>query len=156
MKNPISFLLKVLLSVVFILFFFSGKSFSQSGKFPAQFNYNSKSGKFQKGDDVTLTFLLTEIKTNTDYQNLYATFSKQDLLKKVVMSPYDPTNNSALCSFTYRTPVGSHFKPNYVQKVFVTLGVSDVYFDNEKVETSNLVSYMLTKEKQEHPEQSGK
>lgn len=156
MKNYSSFCFKALLCLAFMTLFFSEKSFSQTDKFPAQFNYNSKSGRFQKGDDVTLTFLLTNVKSSDDYQNLYATFSKQDFLKKVVMSPYDNENKSCLCSFTFRTPAGSPFKPNYLQKVLVSLGVTEVYFDNEKVETDNIVSVMLTKEKQDHPEESGK
>lgn len=156
MKKILSFLLKPLFLLLFVLFFSSLNCFSQQAdKFPAQFNYNFKTGRFQKGDDVTLTFLLTNIKSLGDYQNLYATFSKQDLLKKVVMSPFDQSNGSALCSFTFLTPKDSPFKPNYLQKVLVSLGVKEVYFDNEIVETSNIVSYMLTKEKQAQSE-SGK
>ena len=71
------------------------------------------------------------------------------------MSPFDESNGSALCSFTFLTPKDSPFKPNYLQKVLVSLGVKEVYFDNEIVETSNIVSYMLTKEKQAQSE-SGK
>ncbi len=156
MKKSLSAPFKALFIVAFITLMLPQSSFSQTDKFPAQFHYDSKSGRFQKGDDVTLTFMLTEVKSNSDYENLYATFSKQDLLKKVVMSPYDNSNNSGLCSFTFRTPAGSPFKPNYLQKLLTGLGVSAIYYDNEKVETTNLVSYMLTKEKQAHPEGSGK
>ena len=148
--------LKALFLLGFTLLFCSPQCSAQTEKFPAQFHYNSKSGRFQKGDDVTLTFLLTNIKSSSDYQDLYATFSKQDFLKKVVMSPYDNASNSGLCSFTFRTPVGSPFKPNYLEKVLVSLGVTEIYFDDEIVQTSNIVSHMLTKEKQNQPKESGK
>lgn len=128
---------------------FSFNSFSQSQKLPAQFHYSFKTGRFQKGEDVTLTFMLTDIKNMADYQYLNTTFNKQDRLKKVVMSPYDQANGSALCSFTFRTPPDSPFKPNYLQKLFIDLGVPNIYFDNDLIETKDIVSYMLTKEKQE-------
>lgn len=153
MKNYSSFCFKALLFIA--LMAFTSNSFSQNKKFPAQFHYSFKTGRFQKGNDVTLTFLLTNIKTVGDYQALYATFSKEDLLKKVVMSPFDQANGSALCSFTFLTPKDSPFKPNYLQKVLVSLGVTEVYFDNDIVETKDIVSYMLTKEKQAQTE-SGK
>lgn len=148
--------LKQLILLTFIIFSFSSDCFSQIANSYVQFHYNAKTGRFQKGNDVTLTFLLTDIKNSQEYQDLYTAFSKQDGLKKVAMSPFNQTNNSALCSFTFRTPTDSPFKPNYFQKVLVSLGVTKIYYDNDIVETKDIVSYMLTKEKQEHPELSGK
>ena len=153
MKKNFATLLKSLFLLLFVLFFSSLNCFSQqTDKFPAQFHYSFKTGRFQKGDDVTLTFMLTDIKSIADYEYLYTTFSKQDRLKKVVMSPYDQSNGSALCSFTFLTPKDSPFKPNYLEKLFIALGVPNIYFDNDLVETKDIVSYMLTKEKQEQKE----
>ena len=143
---------KIFFLAAIALLFCSATCFSQTDKFPAEFHYNNKTGRFQKGDDVTLTFLVTDIKSMSDYQYLYTTFSKQDRLKKVAMSPFDQANGSALCSFTFRTPPDSPFKPNYLQKLFVTMNVTSIYFDNDLVETKDIVSYMLTKEKQEQKE----
>lgn len=147
MRNYFTFIYKALFLLAFLAL--NANAFSQAQKFPAEFHYNSKTGRFQKGEEVTLTFLLTQIKDNAAYQTIYATLSKQDALKKVVVSTYDSANNSALCSLTLRTPPNSPYKPNYLQKLFVSIEVTQFYYDNEVVPTKELVRYFLGKEKQE-------
>jgi hypothetical protein len=141
---------KVLFLLAFSLLFSATQCFSQETKFPAQFHYNSKTGKLAVGDKVTLTFLLSDIKNQADYETVLAKLTKQDGIRKVVLSPLD-AQGKALCALTFNNLSSNPFKPNYLQKIFNYIGVPGVYFDNEFVETKNITAYMLTKEKQEHP-----
>ena len=154
MKNYSNFFSKALFLLAFVAL--SVNTFAQQEKFPAEFHYDNKAGKLVHGNQVTLTFLLSKIKNQADYELLYEKFSKQDGIRKVVMSPLDATNGTAICSFTFNNKPEFPFKPSYLQKTFTYLGVPSVYFDTDLVQTENIAIYMVGREKQEYRKQNGK
>lgn len=153
MKKTISKLLKALFLVAFVLFFYSFESYSQTGKFPAEFHFNSKTGKVVNGDKVSLRFLLTDIKNDADYQYVYSTLSKQDGIKGEV-SQFSSSGTAVI--LTFNNLPERPYKSYYLQKLFISLGVDGGYFDNDFVKTENITSYFQNYEKQKHPELIGK
>lgn len=154
MKNYHFFFSKALIILAFLAL--NTNALSQSQKFPSEFHYNTKTGKLVLGEQVTLTFLLSKIKSQADYQYILDKFNKQDGIRKVAISPLDVTNGTAVCSLTFNNKPEFPFKPSYLQKTFSYLGVESVYFDNDLVETEQIAIYMVGKEKQEYYKQNGK
>ncbi len=139
-------MLKRVTLFLFVVFSISATtSFSQVEKINVNFYYSTKAGKSVDAEMVHFTFMVTGIKSATHYQELYNKFSKQDGIRKVDMSPYDATQESALCKFSFKKPA----TPEYVQKVLNYLGLAGVYIDNQFVPVSELSNYFGNKKKQD-------
>lgn len=131
-------------AIVLFLFFSGAAAYAQIEKLPVNFYYNTKSGRNVDKEMVNLTFMVTGIKDQAQYEQLYGKFSRQDGVRKVVMAPYDATQESALCTFSFKKPL----KPDYLQKVLTYMGVESVYIDEHNIPTSSLTSFLSQKQKQ--------
>lgn len=139
-------MLKKVLCLLVIAFMLSANSmFSQVEKINVNFYYSTKAGRSVDAEMVHFTFMITGIKSMAHYQELYNKFSKQDGIRKVDMSPYDATQESALCKFSFKKPA----TPEYVQKVLNYLGLAGVYVDNEFIPVSELSNHFGNKKKQD-------